>query len=140
MPDPTILGRLSWFKEWGKLALAGAVFVGGMGGLVYGCQIERTKDAEMRVIPYTPTPNSIVRCYNRFGTLVFEDLVTDRSVEHVLTRLPCMVYYGGGCCISDPPAVGVEDTRRWGIGRTDTERVTDLDGRGIECIIIKTKP
>jgi hypothetical protein len=105
---------------------------------VYGCQDSRKKDAEMRLVPYAMTPHSLVRCYNKFGTLVYEDGVVDRAVEHIVMRLPCgMNFYGMGCCLSDPPKDGDPDTRRWGIGHTDTDRVVDIDGRGIECVVLR---
>jgi hypothetical protein len=124
-------------REWWKLALAGVLFVGGMGGIVYGCQIDSSKDAEMRTIPYEMTPHSIVRCYNKFGTLIYENKIVELGVEHVLTRVPCTVYYGGGCCISDPPTKDGEDSRKWGVGRTDGDKMTTIDGREVECVTIK---
>jgi hypothetical protein len=103
----------------------------------WGLWDDQKKDKEMRTIPYELTPNSQVRCYNKFGTLVFENKIVDRTVEHVLTRLPCYYYMSGGCCVSDPPKDGTEDSRKWGVGRTDSDVVIAVDGRNVECIVIK---
>jgi hypothetical protein len=125
-----------FLDSWGKLVLAGGAFVVGIGGIVLLTQADRRRD-EGVLVPYEMTPHSLVRCYNSSGTLIYEDRLVDRDVEHTLTRLPCAYYYGGGCCISDAPKDGTTDSRRWGIGHTDTERVVDIDGRGIECVVIK---
>ena len=125
-----------FLEAWGKLVLAGVAFVVGIGGIVLLTQADRRREAEA-LVPYVMTPHSLVRCYNKFGTLVYEDGVVDRAVEHTLMRLPCGVSYSGGCCISDAPKDGEQDTRRWGIGHTDTERVVDIDGRGIECVVLR---
>ena len=120
-----------------RVAIAGGLCLGCLIATCVGVRYETQEDTRMRTIPYEMTPNSLVRCYNKFGTIVYENKITDRTVTHVLTRLPCGVYYGGGCCISDPPKDGTEDGRRWGIGRSDSDVVVDLDGRGVECVSVK---
>lgn len=112
------------------------IFVGGVTGLIWLGVQDAKNERAMRTIPYEMTPTSVVRCYNRFGTLVFEDKIVEKGVEHVVMRLPCSPFMSGGCCISDAP-VGGEDTRKWGIGRSDSDVVISVDGRGIECVSIK---
>jgi hypothetical protein len=125
-------------KYWGIGDwIAGGIVVVGLVGFYWGLAMDLAKDKEMKTIPYEMTPVSTVKCHNRYGTLVYENKITEKGVTHVLTRLPCMVYYGLGCCVSDPPKDSTEDGRRWGVGRTDTDLVIDIDGRNIECVIIK---
>ena len=128
---------IRWVGRNWRESLAVALLAFSAGALIWGVRYDVQKDREMRKIPYEMTPHSLVRCYNISGTLIYEDKLIDRAVEHRLMRLPCGYWAVSQCCISDPPKDATTDSRRWGVGYSNSEKVVDIDGRGIECVVIK---
>ena len=87
-------------------------------------------------VPVTNAPVSTVKCFDKFGNVIFSHVSRDRP--HQLSRVGCISWLR--CCVSDPWTYGEPDKRPWGIGfegDAPDYSAAIVDGVDVTCTVVR---